>query len=107
MVRGILTGTRLSTAEDHARNGMDIGEGLEMESPEEEREEEQEEERDRLSEADLLKIFSKEVEDASSLQDERQTNQEEATNYFYGRLPPAPSGDASEDMSAFVSTDVA
>lgn len=82
---------------------MDIEDTLETED--ESAEEEQQEHE--ISEEDLLKIFKKEVEDASLLQDERQSNQEQATDYFYGRLPGVPTGENSDNMSAFVSTDVA
>ena len=80
---------------------MDIDAGLEYP------EDEQEEAVERLTEEDLLKVFKKEVEDATTLQDERQSNQEQATDYFYGRLPSPPVGDGASQMSDFVSTDVA
>lgn len=83
---------------------MAIEDGLDpMEYPEEE----QEGTAERLTEEDLLKIFAKEVEDATALQDERQQNQQDATDYFYAKLPAVPEGDGSSDMSTFVSTDVA
>jgi hypothetical protein len=60
-----------------------------------------------MSDKDLLRAIRIEVDRASQMQDERRENREEATEYFYGRSPPAPAGDDAEGMSGVVSTDVA
>ncbi len=62
---------------------------------------------DRLTEDDLLKLISAEVEQAGEDQDERIQNQSDAVDYFYGRLPALTTEDVEAGMSTIVSTDVA
>lgn len=62
---------------------------------------------DRLTEDDLLKLISAEVENAGEDQDERVQNQSDAVDYFYGRLPALTPEDVEAGMSTIVSTDVA
>ena len=60
---------------------IDLGDGSEVEEGDEG------EDDAKMSDDDILKIIKSEVEAASELQAERQDNQAEATDYFYGRLP--------------------
>jgi hypothetical protein len=62
---------------------------------------------DRLTEDDLLKLISAEVEQAGEDQDERIQNQSDAVDYFYGRLPALTPEDVEAGMNSIVSTDVA
>jgi len=60
----------------------------------------------RLTDDDLLKLISAEVERAGEDQDERIQNQADAVDYFYGRLPGLTEDDAEAGMNPVVSTDV-
>jgi hypothetical protein len=62
---------------------------------------------DRLTDEDLLKLICIEVEQAGADQDERNQNQADAVDYFYGRLPALSAEDVEAGMNDLVSTDVA
>ena len=79
---------------------IDLGDGSEAEEGDEG------ESDDKMSDDDILKIIKSEVENASELQAERQDNQAEATDYFYGRLPGMTQDELDADMADIVSTDV-
>lgn len=79
---------------------IDLGDGSEAEEGDEG------ESDDKMSDDDILKIIKSEVENASELQAERQDNQAEATDYFYGRLPGMTQDETDADMAGIVSTDV-
>lgn len=59
-----------------------------------------------MSEDDLLKAVYDEVMAASQDQMEREQNQANATEYFYGRLPGLTQDDVDAGMADMVSTDV-
>jgi hypothetical protein len=85
---------------------MDTGEELELET-EDDDEGKTEQPTDRLTDDDLLKLISAEVEQAGEDQDERVQNQSDAVDYFYGRLPALTPDDVEAGMNGIVSTDVA
>jgi hypothetical protein len=88
---------------------MDTGAGLDLENPDEDDDDEDEyakQPTDRLTDEDLLKLISAEVEQAGEDQDERVQNQSDAVDYFYGRLPALTQDDLDAGMSNIVSTDV-
>jgi hypothetical protein len=61
----------------------------------------------RLTDEDVRKLISAEVEQAGEDQSERIDNQSEAVDYFYGRLPGLSVQDVESEMNGIVSTDVA
>lgn len=79
---------------------IDLGDGSEVE------EEGEGEDGAKMSDEDILKVIKSEVENASEMQAERQDNQAEATDYFYGRLPATTQEEADAGMADIVSTDV-
>ena len=92
--------------EDRAEGGIEEGEYGEDGSEAEDDDEGEDEDDEKMSDDDILKIIRSEVEDAADLQSERQDNQTEATDYFYGRLPAMTAEESDANMANIVSTDV-